>query len=127
MRRTITLVLALLCIVSTSATASTSKIPARCATAVSWQTASHSVGKTVTMSGQVVGAKYLRWKSGKGSMTFLDFGAAYPNPNRFTVVVWNFDASALRGHTACATGQVKRYKGEAELNVDTPSAIVQLH
>lgn len=96
--------------------ASSASFPARsCAGAVSWKVAMHSVGKTITLRGKVTSAHYALWRSRKGSMTFLDFGNRYPIPNRFTVVVWSKDVSALEGATVCARGTVDSYEGLPEM------------
>ena len=58
---------------------------ASCAGAVSWSGANRFVGRTATVKGRVVSTKYARYSS--GSPTFLDLGRAYPNANRFTVVI----------------------------------------
>jgi DNA/RNA endonuclease YhcR with UshA esterase domain len=75
-----------------------------------------------TVCGHVFGAKFVTWKSGKGTMTFLDLGAAYPN-SKLTVVAWGMDVSALKGRNICATGTTATYKGQRELDVDSPNAI----
>lgn len=87
-----------------------------CAGGVSWLQASHSIGKTVRLDGAVLGAKYVQWKSGKGSMTFLDFGGRYPNA-KFTAIIWNRDASNLAGKRVCLTGKVTLYHGKPEMSV----------
>lgn len=87
-----------------------------CAGGVSWQVAAHSIGKTVRLDGAVLGAKYVQWKSGKGSMTFLDFGGKYPNA-KFTAIIWNKDATSLIGHRVCLRGKVTLYHGQPEMSV----------
>lgn len=97
--------------------------PNACTNPVTWQVAAHSIGKTVSVRGRVVGAKFVHAKNGRTTMTFLDLGHAWPNPSRFTIVVWNQNAEGLKGRTICVTGAVESYKGEPEMSVDKPSAI----
>lgn len=97
--------------------------PNACVHPVTWTVAAHSIGKTISVRGVVVGAKYLHAKNGRTTMTFLDLGHAWPDPHRFTIVVWNQDESGLLGRNICVTGLVKSYKGEPEMSVDRPSAI----
>jgi hypothetical protein len=80
-----------------------------CAGAVTWQTAMHSVGKTVTLRGRVESAHYT-----SSGVTYLDFGNRHPMPRRFTVVVFR-DVSALEGRTVCVRGTVDAAWGVPEM------------
>lgn len=76
------------------------------------------------------GANYAT--STKGKPTFLDIGKAYPDPARFTVLIWGDDRGkfptapekAYSGKVICVTGLVTSYKGGAEIEVSSPMAIV---
>jgi hypothetical protein len=83
-----------------------------------WQQAKHNVGGYSCVTSRAVGAKHVNWKSGDGSMTFIDFGWAYPSKAGLTVVVWNLDASRLKGRIITVCGPVTLYKGSAELSTD---------
>jgi hypothetical protein len=95
-----------------------------CANALTWQQASKKAGSTVSVTGLVASAKFAHWKNGQGSMTFLDMGAKYPSPHRFSVVVWNRNVETLAGKRVCARGKVTIYQGVPEMSVDTPAALV---
>lgn len=124
MARFVLLVLVVVALSGLAASASQARsFDGSCAGAVSWQQAARSIGKTVTLRGHVDGAHYAVWKSGKGSMTFLDFGGRYPH-SRFTAVVWNANVEPLNGHTVCARGKVTLYHGKPEMSVASANDVV---
>jgi uncharacterized protein YceK len=94
-----------------------------CANALTWQQASKKTGSTVSVTGRVTSAHFALWKSGKGSMTFLDMGAKYPSTNRFSIVIWNRNVEKLAGKLVCARGEVGVYKGVPEMSVDNPAGL----
>jgi hypothetical protein len=69
--------------------------------------------------------------SSRGQPTFLDIGKPYPNPDRFTVVIWsegrgNFPEppeDAYEGKNICVSGLIEMYQGSPEIAVDSPSDI----
>lgn len=82
------------------------------------------------MIGPVAGAT---WASeSRGQPTFLNLGLAYPEPGRFTILIWidarwNFDAppeETYAGKQICVTGVVELYEGSAEMEVRGPEAIL---
>ena len=96
---------------------------------VSWDTAARHIGKRVTVEGPVVGTK---WASGsKGSPTFLDLGRPYPDPARFTVLIWGEyrnefprpPESMYLGRVIRVTGDVSTYKGVTQMKVMGPDQI----
>lgn len=101
-----------------------------CPSAISWSNAIEHVGEQATVRGPVKGTNYATRT--KGKPTFLDVGKAYPDPARFTVLIWgddraNFPAppeKAYAGRMICVTGLVTSYKGGAEIEVSSPAAIV---
>ena len=99
-----------------------------CRGAISWSRASRYIGRVETVKGPVAGAFYAR--STNGSPTFLDLGADYPNPRRFTVLIWGRDRNKFRspentylGRTICVRGLIRLYRGGAEVFASSPSQI----
>jgi len=94
---------------------------AACSGAVSWQRARSLVGQRATIRGRVVDSHFAG--SSSGQPTFLNMGNAYPNPNRFTVVIWRENRGSFggspetryRGRTLCVTGLVQMYGGVPEI------------
>lgn len=91
-----------------------------CGGATSWQRASSVVGRVATIEGRVAGTRYAA--STNGSPTFLNLGVNYPNPNRFTVLIWTENRAAFgrpevryRGRTICVRGLVQIYQGAPEI------------
>jgi hypothetical protein len=99
-----------------------------CAGALSWQRAGRVVGRVATIVGPVASTKYASWSN--GSPTFLNMGVPYPNPRRFTVVIWIENRAAFgrpevryRGRTICVRGTVRTYQGVPEIFARSPSQI----
>lgn len=100
--------------------------------AVEWSKASQYVGKTATFYGKVVDAEYA--SSSNSSPTFLDLGAAYPDTDRLSIVIWgknrkNFSSapeSLYKGKTIAVTGEVYKYDGVCNIEVSSPSQIKEL-
>ena len=97
--------------------------------AFSWQEARSHVGERAAVKGPVVDSKYA--SSTNGQPTFLNVGKPYPDPARFTVLIWGENRSsfpkapevAYRGMTICVTGLIEEYQGLPEIVVDSPSQI----
>ena len=96
---------------------------------IAWDEAKDHIGERVTVCGPVVDAT---WASGSnGKPTFLNLGKPYPDPDRFTVVIWiqnrnNFPQAPedyYLGKTICVTGLITEYSGIAEIEVQYPSEI----
>jgi hypothetical protein len=87
------------------------------------------VGQVVTVRGPVLDATFA--SESRGQPTFLNIGRGYPDPTRFTVVIWipnrsNFPAppeELYSGQTVCVTGQVTLYNGSAEMEIIGPEDI----
>jgi len=97
--------------------------------AVPWYEARDHISERTTVSGPIVDT---HWASGsKGKPTFLNIGKPYPDPNRFTVVIWidyraNFPQSPEKyylGKTIFVTGLITEYKGIPQIEVKTPDQI----
>jgi hypothetical protein len=76
----------------------------------------------------VAGAFYA--SSSSGSPTFLNLGADYPSPRRFTVVIWGRDRYRFRAperryarRTICVRGLIRSYDGIAEVFATSPSQV----
>ena len=97
---------------------------------ISWEEAPLHIGETVTVCGPVMGSYYSR--SSGGQPTFINIGREYPDPERFTIIIWGEDRANFPespetlylGETICATGKIKEYKGSAEMKVTSPSQIM---
>jgi len=96
---------------------------------ISWSEAKYHIGERTTVCGPVVDTT---WASGSnGKPTFLNLGKPYPDPDRFTVVIWiqnrsNFPQAPedyYLGKTICVTGLITEYSGIAEIEVQYPSEI----
>jgi len=97
--------------------------------AISWNDAITHIGETVTVCGPVMGSYFS--KSSGGQPTFINIGREYPDPERFTIIIWGEDRANFPqspdtlylGETICASGKIKEYKGSAEMKVNNPSQI----
>lgn len=104
--------------------------PEPCPGAIPWEQAAAFAGQQVTVIGPVASAT---WASGsRGQPTFLNVGLPYPDPGRFTVLIWidarwNFpDAPEVlyANRTICVSGTVEMYEGSPEMEVFGPEQIV---
>lgn len=105
-------------------------VAAACNEAVPWDQATAHVGEYTSVSGPVVSTYYA--EDSNGQPTFINVGRDYPDPSRFTVVIWgdsraNFEQppeKAYDGKVICVTGVVTIYQGAAQIEVAQPSQIV---
>jgi len=95
-----------------------------CAGSVSWKAARASVGQVVRVKARVASTFYAVTSGGRP--TFINLGAAYPNPNRLQLLIWgesraNFPRAPERmfrpGQVICAQGRVRLYRGVPEIEV----------
>ncbi|MCO5176185.1 MAG: hypothetical protein M9890_04315 [Thermomicrobiales bacterium] len=98
--------------------------------AVTWDQALNYIGQEITIIGPVMSTA---WASdSRGKPTFLNIGRSYPDPERFTVLLWidarfRFDEPPEQTYadkTICVTGIVEIYEGSGEIVVDYPWQIV---
>jgi hypothetical protein len=89
--------------------------------------AKNHIGETATVCGVVSGTHYAA--SSKGSPTFVNVGAPYPN-QPFTILIWGEDLakfspkpSTWDGKRVCATGQITSYQGKPEIVAKAPVQI----
>ena len=100
---------------------------------IPWYEAKNHVGETKVVEGPVVSA---RWASGsKGKPTFLNIGKPYPDPDRFTVVIWidhrdkfvkEFPPNPERyflDKTVRVKGLIETYKGNPQIVLSDTSKI----
>jgi len=104
--------------------------PDPCPGAIPWNQAIDHAGQEITVIGQVMDATWA--SSSRGKPTFLNLGAVYPDPGRFTVLMWidaryRFDAppeELFMGKTVCVTGTIQIYRDGAEMEVEFPGQII---
>jgi DNA/RNA endonuclease YhcR with UshA esterase domain len=103
--------------------------PPKAPSVISWDKAKDHIGERTSVYGAVVDVK---WASGsKGQPTFLNIGNPYPDPSRFTAVIWIQNRSKFPeapevyylGKTIHVTGLITEYKGGAQIEVKDPSQI----
>lgn len=99
------------------------------ASGISWEDAKDHIGERTTVCGPVVGT---HWASGsKGKPTFLNIGRDYPDPGRFTVVIWGENRANFPqppegyylGKTICVTGLIEPYEGTPQIEAKHPDQI----
>jgi hypothetical protein len=86
------------------------------------------IGRVATIRGRVAGTRFAA--TSNGSPTFLNVGVNYPDPRRFTVVIWIEHRSAFgrpdvryRHKNICVRGRVQSYRGVPEIEARSPSQI----
>lgn len=97
--------------------------------AISWYEAKEHIGERTTVCGPVRSTYYC--SSCKGKPTFLNIGEPYPDPDRFTVIIWgenrgNFPTAPetyYEGKHICVRGLIVPYEDVAEIEVTTPGQI----
>jgi hypothetical protein len=103
----------------------TSTAAAWCEGSTTWKAARRAnPGLPIRVKARVVRVSFVR--SSTGQPTFIDLGAAYPNSNRLTLVIWsrdriNFPRAPERmfrpGQMICAQGVVDGYRGVSQIEV----------
>jgi hypothetical protein len=96
---------------------------------VSWNDAKNFIGQTKTVCGNVMRATFA--ESTNGQPTYLDLGRTYPDPSRFSVVIWgnqraNFPTppeTLYRGKTICINGAIRTYQGVPQIEVRSPAQV----
>jgi hypothetical protein len=100
-----------------------------CPDAITWDQASAHAGELATITGPTISAVYA--SDSRGQPTFLNIGKPYPDPNRFTVVIWGYDRDNFPtppdmkydNTTICITGLIETYKGIPQITADAASDI----
>jgi hypothetical protein len=101
----------------------------RTAKGLNWNEAKSWAGEFKVVCGPVVDTAYASGSSGKP--TFLNIGRSYPDPERFTVVIWdgnraNFPRQPENyylGKDICVDGLIELYKGGAQIEGKTQDQI----
>lgn len=96
---------------------------------IPWNEAKYHIGERTTVYGPVASTYYAT--GSKGKPTFINIGNAYPNRNRFTVLIWdrnrgNFPFAPenyYSGKTISVTGLITEYEGVPEIEVTSPGQI----
>lgn len=77
---------------------------------IEWDEAEDHVGETKMVCGPVKSVRE------DGGDTFINIGRDYPDPDRFTIVVWNQTGLvAPSSGDACIEGKVESYRGSAQV------------
>jgi hypothetical protein len=100
-----------------------------CGNAIAWEQAADHEGEQETVRGPVVGATHA--ENVGGQPTFLNVGADHPDPDRFTVVIWNnvraqFDQRPevlFAGQEICVAGEIQMHEGSPQIELQGPGAI----
>lgn len=128
--RRLSLGLALLAVLGAAGCSAPPPPNAACPNPVAWQDAGQHVGQMVQVRGPVTAAEYLA--DADGQPTLLDMGAAYPDPDRFTVIIWGRDRArfsvppeqAYANRVVCVTGVVSTDYGSPGTEISSPSRLV---
>ena len=99
--------------------------------AISCYEAKDHIGERTTVYGTVVDTNYASGSSGKP--TFLNMCYGYPDPNRFTVVIWGENRGKFSeppedyydGKNIYVSGLIVTYQGVPEIEVTSPSQILE--
>ena len=96
---------------------------------IPWSDAGNFVNQSKTVCGPVMRTTFAQTTNGQP--TYLDLGRTYPDPARFSILIWgnqraNFSPAPetlYRDKTICVTGKIVTYQGTLEMEVRTPSQI----
>ncbi|MEA1872262.1 MAG: hypothetical protein U9M91_02580 [Chloroflexota bacterium] len=99
--------------------------------AISWDEAKNHIGERTIVYGPVVDTNYASGSSGKP--TFLNMGNPYPDPDRFTVVIWGENRGKFSqppedyydGKTIYVSGLIDSYEGVPQIEVTSPAQICE--
>lgn len=87
---------------------------------IGWDQAAAEMGETRTVCGPLASVRET------ASATFLNIGFDYPDPDRFTFVVWDTGSLELPvGEivVVCAEGTISSYEGVAQIELDSTSDV----
>jgi len=102
-------------------------------TAIPWSDAGRYEGETIILYGPVVDSHFASTSSGQP--TFLNLGKPYPDPDRFTVLIWGDERQgfidAFGGspediflhRDVCVRGLIEYYEGSYEIILRVPGDI----
>ena len=86
---------------------------------IPWNEAIQNVGSTSRVCGELAGT------GASADDVFLNIGRNYPDPERFTIVLWDVGSveSPPTGTTLCASGRVTLYEGVAQIELRSIGAV----
>lgn len=86
---------------------------------IAWNDASAHVGAVQRVCGPLAGI------GGSDDDVFLNIGRDYPDPNRFTIVVWDIGGvePVEAGTTVCVSGLITQYEGVAQIQLRSTSQV----
>ena len=96
---------------------------------INWDQADAHIGELITVCGPIVSSHFA--DSTNGQPTFLNMGKEYPDPQRFTILIWgqNLDRFPANpddfyfGKNLCVSGTIVEYQGSLEIEVAHPRQI----
>lgn len=98
-----------------------------CQNSVPWNEAAKNLGRTLVVTGPVVGVTTLAPE--KGGHTYINIGRPYPDTSRFTLVIWKDQKPTFRleqpsqlvGKAVCAVGRISSYRGSPQIVLRSPA------
>ena len=80
---------------------------------IDWDEAGNFIGYTKTVCGPLAG------QGQSDDDAFLNLGLNYPDPGRFTIVIWDVGSveQLPRGTTICTTGKITSYRGVPQIEL----------
>lgn len=87
---------------------------------IRWDEAAANAGTYQRVCGPFAGWGY------SDNDVFFNLGVDYPNPNRFTIVIWDIgslEPIPLNGTTVCVAGAITMYNGASQIQLYDPSVI----
>ncbi|MBD3924284.1 hypothetical protein IEZ26_06595 [Nocardioides cavernae] len=99
-----------------------------CSSSISWDEAAAKVGDDAEVCGALRSVSF----DSDSEATFFNLGRDYPDPDRFTIVVWSSEPDLAESYqwateapapTICAEGTVSSYKGVAQIELDSDDNI----
>ena len=101
----------------------------KCPDAIDWSDAAQVVGESATVFGRVAGTSYR--PDVAGEPTFLDIGSEFPDPRRFSAVIFrehrddfaSAPESTFLEKSVCVTGLVYERAGVQSVKITDPSQI----
>lgn len=103
--------------------------PSWCQNPTNWGSARRMVGRDAVIAGPVTAVTYRPDRDGQP--TWISIGATFPDRDRFDVLIWGRNRSALSsvlsridsGDSICVQGGVSEYRGVVQIEVDDPSQL----
>jgi hypothetical protein len=86
---------------------------------IAWSDASLHVGSVQRVCGPLAGI------GGSADDVFLNIGRDYPDPDRFTIVIWDIGGvePIEPGTTTCTSGEIVLFEGVAQIHLRSPGEV----